>query len=59
MMVSIKDSLFKEYDLRGVVGDELTGNVPINLVQVMDLMFSLKALLKQQLGMITGYQVNI
>ena len=26
-MVSIKDSLFKEYDLRGVVGDELTGEV--------------------------------
>lgn len=26
-MVSIKDSLFKEYDLRGVVGDELTGDV--------------------------------
>lgn len=26
-MISIKDSLFKEYDLRGVVGDELTGEV--------------------------------
>lgn len=26
-MISIKDSLFKEYDLRGIVGDELTGDV--------------------------------
>lgn len=26
-MVSIKDSLFKEYDLRGIVGDEITGDV--------------------------------
>ncbi len=26
-MVNIKDSLFKEYDLRGIVGDELTSDV--------------------------------
>ena len=26
-MVNIKDSLFKEYDLRGIVGDEITGDV--------------------------------
>lgn len=30
-MISIKDSLFKEYDLRGIVGDEITPDVSYKL----------------------------